>query len=248
MFSSRIHNDLSVLMIVLVLMGCVTTPPAYRINPDWTEKKKSIRTIEILPGKIEVYQISAGGGREKMDEWSSDAKNNVVSAITKQLQEDHKLAVKIFREDGMPKETAANLKETRALFEVVNSSIIAYTYGGPDRPAAFPEKIANFDYSLGKEIKDLNTEHADAILMVWGIDYALTAGASAQQFVGALLGVPFQRPTYMSMALIDSNTGSILWYRYLSTGYDLTDADSAGDEVERFLEDFPDESGHGVAK
>jgi hypothetical protein len=252
MFSSRTHKVLSLWTAVFVLTGCIATPPTYRAVPDWNEKKKSIRTIEVIPAKIVVYEVSAGGGSEKMDEWSLNAKNNVVSAIAKELQETHGLAVKLFSEDGMSKETVSNLKETRALFEAVNISIVTHTYGQPLE--RFPEKIANFDYSLGNEVKELNTENADAILMVWGIDYAFTAGATTKQIIGALLGAVIQRPTYMSMALIDPNTGSILWYRFTGNaaglgGFHLRDAESAGVMVKRVLSDFPGESDdHGKPK
>ena len=80
-------------------------------------------TIAIIPAKIEAYQVSAGGFREKNDEWFSQAKRNILSSTANELQK-RGLGVKVFTEDRLPADAGTNLKEIRALFETVNDSII----------------------------------------------------------------------------------------------------------------------------
>jgi hypothetical protein len=56
----------------------------------------TIKTVALLPPSVKVYELSAGGTRERMDEWSEIARHNVVAAISKQLTARGPLAIKPF--------------------------------------------------------------------------------------------------------------------------------------------------------
>jgi hypothetical protein len=126
--------------------------------------------------------------------------------------------VKAFEETLLSEDRKSNLEETKALFDAVNHSIIVHTYGTPEQ--RFSDKIKDFNYSLGPEVQELARD-VDALLFVSCSDQIATAGRKAVQvgsvILGALVGIqvtPRYGATNISVALVDANTGSILWYNY----------------------------------
>jgi len=116
----------------------------------------------------------------------------------------------------------------------------------PDRHA-FPEKISNFDYSLGTEVNKLAGQ-ADALLVIRANDHISDRGPQGvagdrrdsrrpgRSRDGAVGGA-----TLASTALVDARSGSLLWYNlvFSSGGYDLRDSTSAHELVKALLVDFP---------
>ena len=229
---------------VLVVSGCASLP-AYRSNPQLHPRIKTTHTITLIPLRTDVYQISAGGVGEKMDEWSSQAKRNVIDAIQQELSFKPMLNVKPFAETLLSEEKMINLEETAALFDAVSYSIIIHTYGPPEQ--RFAEKVTNFDYSLGAEISELS-DGADAILIVSCFDQIATAGRKAVQagsiILGALVGVQLTQQigvTVVNVALVDAGTGDILWYnRHASGGdHDLRNPINTYELIKVLFKDFP---------
>jgi hypothetical protein len=112
----------------------------------------------------------------------------------------------------------------------------------------FDEKISNFDYSLGQEVKTLHGGAADALLFVRAVDHVSTQGRLAQQtatiLVAAALGVvivPQGGVTALSIALVDGESGAILWQKFArSEGFhDLRDPESTKRLLGGVLGDFP---------
>ncbi|MGD9133155.1 MAG: hypothetical protein PVF78_05895 [Desulfobacterales bacterium] len=236
---------LCVLIGCLFLSACATSPASYRTNPQLIENLKTTKKITIIPLKIEVCELSAGGIKEKIDEWCVQAKNNVMTAIQKQLETKPILIVKPFHETVLSEDQRANLAETRALFDAVNASILTHTYGIPEQ--RFPEKIVNFDYSLGEEVGELSAE-VDVLLFVRCIDIIPTAGKQALEtgklILGALAGVALpvnMGGTLVSIALVDADTGLIIWYNQHGSGYsaDLRDPIKTTTIVKKLLDDLP---------
>lgn len=234
----------SLLLACLILSACATAPP-YRSNPQLTEKLKTIKIIMVVPLKTDVYQITAGGVQEKMDEWSSQARRNVMTAIQDELSVKPLMFVKPFEETLLSEDQKSNLEETEALFDAVNHSIIVHTYGPPEQ--RFSDKVKNFNYSLGPEIQEFARD-VDALLFVSCSDQIATAGRKTLQvgsvILGALVGVqvtPRYGATNISIALVDANTGSILWYNYYgSRGVDdLRNPINTATLVKQLLKDLP---------
>jgi hypothetical protein len=236
----------SVLFACLLFSACATTaPPAYRANPQLNEKLKTAKTIMVIPLGVDVYEISAGGIAEKMDEWTFKAKRNVMTAIQDELQTKPLTFVKPFEETLLSDDQKSNLEETSALFDAVSYSVIIHTYGPPEQ--RFAEKVKNFDYSLGPEVKEI-AGNTDTLLFVKCSDQISTGSRKALQagsmILGALVGIqvaPAFGVTTIYIALVDAESGSILWYNFHGSRgvHDLRDPVDASTLIKGLLKDFP---------
>ena len=231
---------------IFCLCACATqSVTTIRAHPQMEEMVKPSMAISVIPLEVEVCQLTAGGISEKIDEWCSQARNNVVTAIQQELEGKPLLLIKPFHETLLSQKRKANLEETSALFDAVNASIINHTYGLADHQ--FPEKIENFDYSLGEEVSEL-TEGVDTILFLKGYELVPTAGKQAVEtgklILGALVGVAVPMNlggTVVSMALVNAETGTIIWYNRDGGGKnaDLRDPLATRNLIKRLLKDFP---------
>jgi hypothetical protein len=241
----RLNIKIISLILAGLLISACATAPRYRAHPQLNSKIEKVKTITVIPLKVDVYQVTAGGVKEKMDEWCTQAKRNVLTAIEDELKLRPLLNIKSFPEILMSEDRKINLEQTGALFEAVNSSIIIHTYGQPVH--RFPEKIQNFDYTLGPEVRQLSGQ-TDALLFVRGVDNIATAGRKAVQagsvILGALVGVqvtPNMGITAVNLALVDANTGEVLWFNFhASSGdHDLRNPVDTTALVIDILKDFP---------
>jgi hypothetical protein len=241
----KVNAKVATVLFACLLFSACATAPGYRANPQLNEKLNTARTLMVIPLAVDVYQISAGGVAEKMDEWSFKAKRNVMMAIQDELQTKPLLIVKPFEETLLSDDQKSNLEETRALFNAVNYSVIIHTYGPPEQ--RFSEKVKNFDYSLGPEVKELARD-TDTLLFVSCSDQIATAGRKALQagsiILGALVGVqitPAFGATTIYVALVDADSGSILWYNFHGSrgDHDLRDPMDASTLVKGLFKDFP---------
>ena len=91
-------------------------------------------------------------------------------------------------------------------------------------------------------------EDVDAVLFVSCVDHIATAGRKAVQagsiILGALVGVsmtPNMGITSISIALVDADSGSILWYNVHRSGgdHDLRNPITTTTLVKQLLKDFP---------
>jgi len=237
-------KTISLILACLLISACATAP-RYRAHPQINSKIENVKTITVIPLKVDVYQLTAGGVKEKMDEWCMQAQRNVLTAIEDDLKLRPLLNIKSFPETLMSEDRRINLEQTGALFEAVNSSIIIHTYGQPVH--RFPEKIQNFDYTLGPEVRQLSNQ-TDALLLVRGVDNIATAGRKAVQvgsvILGALAGVqvtPNMGVTAVNLALVDANTGEVLWFNYHASAgdHDLRNPIDTTAMVMDILKDFP---------
>ena len=169
----------------------------------------------------------------------------MLTVIEDELKLRPLLNIKSFPEILMSEDRKINLEQTAALFEAVNSSIIIHTYGQPVH--RFPEKIQNFDYTLGPEVRQLSGQ-TDALLFVRGVDNIATAGRKAVQagsvILGALVGVqvtPNMGVTAVNLALVDANTGEVLWFNFHASAgdHDLRNPVDTTALVMDILKDFP---------
>lgn len=246
-------KTLGFLLTSLLFAGCALVPP-YRAHSNLEARAKGIRTVVLLPPRAEVFQLDTGGTSEKIDEWSAHANENIAAAIQTELQGRVGLLLKLLPEDSMREEAKSNLEETHALFDAVNTSIILHTYSPPSPPESiFEEKIKDFDYSLGSEVKDLRIGEADSLILVRGVDHIWTEGRKALQVFGVILGIGagvgtgavvipvLGGGTTLNLALIDPHNGSILWYKPIAKGggYDFRDPASVNSLVKELFKDFP---------
>ncbi len=228
----------------LFCAGCAA--PTFRAHPQLNEKMRTAKTVLVMPPEIKVYQLSAGGVKEEIDKWSEEAQKNVMTAIYDLMRNKTNIIFQPFPEDSLSADIESSLKETQALFDAVNLSIIIHTYGPKEQ--SFPDKIENFDYSIGPDAKKL-AEQADALFFVRGTDHVSTAGRVALQWTKAILltaitGVgtsPDLGSTQLTVSLVDADTGNILWHNFKgsSGNHDLRDISSTSELVSNLLKNFP---------
>ena len=227
---------------------------SHRARPDLEARAKGIQSILLLPPKVEVFQLDAGGVKETIDEWTVQASKNLVTAVEEKLKSGLGYQAIFLSEDSLSEEVKSNLEETYGLFYAVNAGILLHTYSPPGPPGwVFEDKVKDFDYSLGTEVRGLRRGEVEALLMIKGHDHIWTEGRKALQFFAVVLGIGarvglgvgtipiFGGNTELSVALVDSNTGSILWYSHVGSlsGYDLRESSSVTSLVEQLFKDFP---------
>lgn len=231
------------LCLCITLTGC--GPKSIKTHPDIAGKSQAIRTVVLAEPEIKVYEISAGGVPELVSDWSAKGRENVTKALQAAINGSF-MNITPLKPDAA---TAEELVEVMALFEVVINSIANHTSTANGNPNLFPDKLQNFDYSVGSLETILKSSGGDALLLVHGLDQIATAGKKALNTlgtvtgiaVGALTGVysgPRMEGTRIRMALAD-RSGTILWYSISGGMYDLRDPDSTSSIVNSTLEDFP---------
>ena len=215
-------------------VGCATPPP-FRQPADFDRRFDGVRTITLVPPKIAVYKMSAGGTEEEVQGWSDDAYAHVVEAVEAEVAElgrtfvpyaGEELPHRTIRHDGHAAERAAASGHSAAedswlLFEAANLAILRHTY---DPWNVFPERQKNFDYTLGREARALAGEtDADAFLLVVATDHiptreraALVAAGLAMAAMTASYSGPSATPAKLTLALVEADSGDILWFNTLS--------------------------------
>jgi hypothetical protein len=139
------------------------------------------------------------------DDLSAAATQHVARAIDEKLKGRTGFVFTPFPSSTVVAETGGDpaatsvkdeLEDTRALFEAVSVSVLLHTYepqvkNAPDQ--RFPEKVKNFDYTLGPDVARLaKLANSDALLFVSGIDHFSTGGRKALMTLAILLQVAAQ--------------------------------------------------------
>jgi len=205
-----------------------------------------IKTIAILPPRIEVFELGAGSMLEKIDEWSVRAVDTVTAALDLELQQRPEVKRVIVREEALSPEQKAELEELHALYNVVRGSFVQHVFGLQNE--YFEEKQTNFDYSLGKETARLMLPEIDALLIIRGVDQISSVGRHALNAMtmaaSIAMGTFYMLPSglaQLSVALVDAKTGDILWYGGTGggAGTDLREASSSTRLVRELFVKFP---------
>lgn len=197
------------LTILFLVSGCATT---VKKSPFFDARVDTIKTIAVMPSDVKVYQLTAGGVREEIDEWSDKAKELTRGALEKYLGDKAGYHIKFIDKEWLK----SNYKElwdiNRALYEAVSISAIMHAYTMTDN--SFPAKVKDFDYTLGSELKELAvTCDADALLFVYGFNHEATAGRTALFWFSMIIGGPVPiNPSLMTIGLVDAGSGDIDWF------------------------------------
>jgi hypothetical protein len=197
-------------LLVVTCVGCNTT---YRRSPNFGAALPSLKTVAVLPPDVRVYQISAGGVSEEMDEWSAQAKTNIEKSLKKYLGggTQSNLELKFIAEDWIKANLKDEWRQQKAMYEAVAAGVIRHTYSPTEN---FQDKIKNFDYSMGAEVGNLAREiGSDGLIFITGSDAQETGGRMAVNFLrAAVLGVYVYNPSFLSLGLVDGKTGDLLWF------------------------------------
>ena len=232
---------IAIAVLVFLLPSPLRASELVRAHPNLASKLLGIKTVLLLPPRISMYEIGAGDTPEKMEDWGTAAQQNVIQAMEARAATLHLTRLD---EQSLDKAARDNYDETRLLYEVVGGSISFHTFDY-NCPCHFPEKAREFVYSLGSEIQKLAPQ-ADAFLLIEGFDQRSSGGRLALQaarlLIGAALGVVATGPrgaNLTTVALVESKTGTILWFYRTLYSYDLREATSASMFVGDVLKEFP---------
>jgi hypothetical protein len=222
------------LLIAALSFGCVGGPP-FRAVPDFEQRFAGIETITLVPPKVAVYRLTAGGVEEEVQDWTDSAHRQLVAAVERRVREIEHLRFVPYQGAAVTWEEAARadknlpataertpLDESWKLFEAVVSAIHQHTY---DPSQAFPHKQDNFDYTLGSEAAAVVEEtKVDAFLLVVATDHVATGGRQALIALGVLAGAvtgvyagPGGSPATALVALVEARSGDILWFNAVSS-------------------------------
>lgn len=212
--------------------------------PDWVhykllDKVTSLpKKVVVLPVDIKVYEVTAGDISEEVPEWSAEASKNVLKALSDAIQSEKSLSEVVFPRLA-PSETAV-VNEHIALYKLVTSAI---------DNNELEHKTRHFDFCIGPGLNALQRETgADVAVMVWGRDYASTAGRKTKAVLGSIpLVNAFTGPapslgrSWVGIGLIDLRTGDILWLKSESRGStsNLRDFADAKDIMSSIFDVYP---------
>jgi hypothetical protein len=201
---------------ILILAGEGLAGSA-RSRPDFKTLGSGFTALVV--SDVKIYELSAGGLAEQRDDWCELGRKNLLDAISQACKGKGLEVKEISGEDALEEE----LDDIRALYRAVSASIRLHTYG----PFAFPDKLKNFDYSVGPVDEILKRHGADYLLFVFGQDSVSTSGRKALAVAQALLaGVHAGWGLTHFTAGVADPSGNIVWYNgFLSEGaYDLRNA------------------------
>lgn len=236
---TRIDRPATVLISLLAIMATLLPACASRtVRPDIRSRAPRIHAIGIVPPRVSIYQLSAGGQRELIEDWSAQGRNNILGAAVRKLS-GRKTALGIVELDT---DTADELDEVFPLYEAIGDSIAGRSRSGVPH---FDRRPKRFEYSVGSLDRIAARHGVDAFLVMSGYDEISTSGRKALIAVGKITGILFGDPppkgaTAMTMALLDRD-GAVLWFGNLEDegGYDLRSGRSSTKAVEAVLKTFP---------
>lgn len=196
------------------------------------------KKLVILPINIEVKEVTAGGVKEVVPEWSDKAIKNTYESISTLINKDSSL-----EQVKLPKlsaKTSEIVSEHMALYNLVVNTASR---------TGLEHKVRRFDYGIGPGLAKLQKlTGADAAVMIYGRDHVSTGGRITQTvlgyipFVNIFTGAPTSLgDSYIHVGIVDLRTGNLLWMNseYRDDTTDLRDFEDAKDMVETTFEWYP---------
>ena len=229
------------LVAALLLAGCAAGPTArlhYTLKAD--PASRPVQQVVLLPVDVDVYEMSAGGVKEEVPEWSRAAATNVRTALLMTAGGDACCMTRRFDTAALTGDERALVEEHLALFNtVVANSLTADLPGN----SAWKFKNEHFDATLGDGLAFLKTKYGmDAGLVIVGEDVVSTAGRKTTAVIGAIFGVAVPLGhTVLIGGLVDFSSGDLLWMDHaVSNGTaDLRDPGSCRELARVLMKDYP---------
>jgi hypothetical protein len=201
--------------LAVLLLSCVLTTLAHASGtPHWVHYRllnKSAplpKKVVVIPVSVKVYEVTAGGVTEEVPDWSAEASASVFKAVSAALAKNAGMQeISMLRLS--PAETAV-IDEHMALYKLVVNTASRID---------LKHKYKRFDYGIGPGLAALLSKTgADAVVMVYGNDYASTAGRKTKAVFGKIPivniftgGEVELGHSYVHIGLIDLKTGDLLW-------------------------------------
>src|SRR5262245_266513 len=222
-------------VLLLCLGGCVTAPATYQTSADFKRPEAGYRLVVMKPD-IAVSLLTAGGQLEQREDWTTQARENVLTSLRAQQAKRGGNAQITMTSGDDPA-----LLELNRLHEVVGQSILMHKY---TPYAALPTKAHAFDWTLGKTARDFGSSAGyDYALFLFARDSFSSGGRQALQALGALgciVGVCVMPQGGVQQAfasLVDLKTGNVVWFNHVvSMTGDIREKAGADALVNQLLE------------
>ena len=221
--------------VLLYCVGCVSTTSTQNTASGYKPPSGNYKVVVMRPD-IAASLLTAGGGLEQREDWTNQARDNVLDALRAQQEMRGGQATITVTSGDDPA-----LRDLNRLHEVVGQSILVHKY----QPLSqLPTKKGSLDWTLGKLATDFGQSAGyDYALFVFARDSFSSGGRVALQGIGMLgciVGVCILPPGGSQQAfasLVDLKTGKVIWFNYLAslTG-DIRTQAGAADLVNRLLE------------
>jgi hypothetical protein len=232
----RYRTGIALVAAATLLAACATTKQVQ--GSGYRPPSGDYRLIVMQP-EISVSLLTAGGALERREDWTNQARANVIQALSAQ-QASHggNVTVAATREQaGGDPEAVADLIR---LHEAVGRAVMVHKYLN----VALPTKKDRFDWTLGQPAVDYGAAaHFDYALFLYAEDSFSSGGRVAMQLAGFLscaVGVCIAAPGGQQVAfasLVDLKTGNVVWFNVLvSEVGDIRTPEGAASMVHRLLD------------
>ena len=212
-------------LVLVLLTGCVTQPPTFKLTADAGTRIATARRIAIVKPDVIVNQISAGGVVEKHDQWSETAGQNLSQAASRET--GFSVAPSTLGDPAAQSE----LVDVRALVNTIVQNHLVFLYA-PDPLSTARRPLT---YNVGRIDRIADACDADALLFIIASDSRATGGRKALE----LLGFAPPTATFASAMLVDRD-GTVLWFNYMiSERIDIRDSDGAAEVMKTLLTGLP---------
>jgi len=225
--------------LVLSSSGCAT----YRVHPEFEERHKKIHSVSIMKPEAEIYQVSFRGEKKLLTELMATLSQESVKEIKSVLEakgyevRELDLSEDVLKLDPSLRNAYFNVTK---LFKKTIEDIKA-------------GKKKQFTYDIGTEVNIFaDRSGADVLIFTQESGFKKTAGEIAKEVTKTLLiavatlGNIVVRSQYyatvIQLAVVDSNTGEILWYNTNESQCEVDPADMKfiKRHIDMILKPFPD--------
>jgi hypothetical protein len=222
-------------VVTLGLSGCATTQ---QVSDKQYQAPVSNYRLIVMEPDIQVAVLTAGGLLEPREDWTNQARSNVLKALQDQQRTrggQITVAATAAEAGGDPQ----TLIDLTRLHAAVGQSIKLHKYSG----VMLPTKRNAFDWTLGELAVSYGTSASyDYALFVHGQDSFSSGGRVALQaasLLGCVVGIcvmPAGGTQVAFASLVDLKTGQVVWFNFLASGVgDIRTEKGAKSMVEQLL-------------
>ena len=226
----------------LNVSGCAT----YKVHPEFKDRQKNIKSLAIMPAKIEAYMLTFQGDRKMLSELVPVMEKTTMEQMEKILSEK---GYEI-RKCDLSENTLSKKPDLRtALFHV--NELFEKQLKDIEK-----NKKSKFTYGLGSEVNTFaNLADSDILVFVKEDGIKKSAGEIAKDIakgavltaacllVGAVyIPIPQTAATVIHVAIVDGNDGDILWYNnnVLTPDVDPENQKQLASLIKSLLSPFPE--------
>jgi hypothetical protein len=240
---SPVRGFYLLLVFSLALSGCASTPSAMvHQSIKQAPGSRPLEQVVLLPVDVDVYEMSAGGVKEEVPEWSSKAETNIRNALLVSKGSGGKCCVtRPVDTSSLTAEEREVLEEHLALFNTVATNAMWATL---PYNTSWHFKAEDFDYTLGDGLGFLKEKYGlDAGLVITGEDVVSSSGRKTTAVLGAMFGIaiPLGHSVLMG-GLVEFGTGDVLWLNHVVSAAgqdDLRDPASCLELAGTLMKEYP---------